>query len=1044
MGAAQAVDRPEALEGAIEHDRGRLRARLRDIVSRPEVRDALFVASPSLDDSIGRWIEDPAGDRGQKVERAIVRYFSRMCTRPTPFGLFAGCSVGTVGERTRLAVAASDTYERHSRLDMDYLHALTEALTREPAIRESLSFRPNSSLYRAAGRLRFVETRLSGERRSHHLVAVEDSEHVRSALSLAERGVRPSGLAGALVDADVTLEDAERFVDDLIESQLLVPDLAFPVTGPEPLDGVLEQLEGVAPASGIAEILGGVRSGLASIDVQGLGVDPERYRALTATLEDLPAKVEPSRLFQVDMIKPAPDATLGERVVEEILRGVELLRRLGAGRDRGSEYLDRFREAFAARYEGREVPLVEALDEDVGVGFDSWGPAGGEAAPLLRALDFPVQPEDKVDWGDRERHLLRMLTAAVAGGVREVVLGPTDVEAIAAKKPASLPGAAAVTATIVGSSAEAIDRGDFTVVLESVVGPSGARLLGRFCHADPVLRKHVEEHLRAEEALDPEAVFAEVVHLPEGRLGNILARPVLREYEIPYLGRSGAPPERRIPVTDLLVSVVGGRIVLRSRRLGRRVIPRLTSAHNFTTGVDIYRFLCLLQADGVKEGLGWGDGPLRDAPFFPRLRIGRMVLSLARWRVDKAEIERLSKLDGAELFRAATDWRAERGLPRTVALADYDNRLVVDLENVLSLESFARAIQGRDEAVLLEVFPGPDELCAKGPEGLFAHEVVIPVIRTARTAEPRGARKEPVDRILPEGFRRSFPPGSEWLYASLFTGTSTADRVLLDVVAPLARDVVASGEADRWFFIRYGDSGWHLRIRFHGVPEALRAAVLPKLELAVTPLIQDGRLSRFLLDTYEREVERYGGPEGIDLAEQLFHADSDAVIEILEMVEEGDEGHDERWRLALAGSAAFLSDLGLSLEEKATLMERLRREFQEELGADARLKRQIGERYRKERAALEALLDPPEDGDHPLAPGFDVLRGRSERLAPIVAELRGLEESGRLWVPVRELAQSYVHMHVNRLIRSAQRAHELVLYDFLARLFHAEKARRAP
>lgn len=33
------------------------------------------------------------------------------------------------------------------------------------------------------------------------------------------------------------------------------------------------------------------------------------------------------------------------------------------------------------------------------------------------------------------------------------------------------------------------------------------------------------------------------------------------------------------------------------------------------------------------------------------------------------------------------------------------------------------------------------------------------------------------------------------------------------------------------------------------------------------------------------------------------------------------------------------------------------------------------------------------------------------------------------------------HMHVNRLVRSAQRAHELVLYDFLARLYAAQSAR---
>jgi hypothetical protein len=36
-------------------------------------------------------------------------------------------------------------------------------------------------------------------------------------------------------------------------------------------------------------------------------------------------------------------------------------------------------------------------------------------------------------------------------------------------------------------------------------------------------------------------------------------------------------------------------------------------------------------------------------------------------------------------------------------------------------------------------------------------------------------------------------------------------------------------------------------------------------------------------------------------------------------------------------------------------------------------------------------------------------------------------------------------MHVNRMIRSAQRAHELVLYDLLVRLYESQVARaKAP
>ena len=71
-----------------------------------------------------------------------------------------------------------------------------------------------------------------------------------------------------------------------------------------------------------------------------------------------------------------------------------------------------------------------------------------------------------------------------------------------------------------------------------------------------------------------------------------------------------------------------------------------------------------------------------------------------------------------------------------------------------------------------------------------------------------------------------------------------------------------------------------------------------------------------------------------------------------------------------------------------------------------------------------------------------MLRRRSERLAPLCAELRARAAAGRLNQSLADLAPSFIHMHVNRMIRSAARAHELVLYDFLFQL-HESRAARA-
>jgi lantibiotic biosynthesis protein len=1043
-------DASEALSAAVAADRARLRSRLRELAARPEVREALFLASPSLFDGLEIWIKDPDGKKGQRAERALVRYLFRMTARATPFGLFSGCSLGPVDPvdpkaPTRLTLTPRSSYERHTRLDMDYLFALCEDLGKDEALRERLLYRPNSSLYAAAGRLRYAEARLIKKIRSHHLVAVERTEYLDSTLARAAEGARIADLAQALVDADpdgeITFEDADAYVRELVDSQILVSDLSPPVTGPEAVHDLIDQLGRLPTEAG--ERLARARDALAALDASGPGASPERYLDIARDLEAMPTPVEMARLFQLDMVKPADRPSLGGAVLEEIGRGIDILRRIS---NRRADLMEKFRKDFVDRYgDGREVPLVEVLDEEIGIGFEKSGDAGAEASPLLQGLVLGAPAaEAGSPWTQRETFLLIRLSEALAAGTQEIELTPADVERMVppgaggeGPELAYLADAFQVMATLAAASPEAADAGDFRVLLGGAVGPSGARLLGRFCHADPELSRRVEEHLRAEEAFAPDAVYAEIVHLPQGRIGNILSRPVLREHEIPFLGRSGAPDAKQIPVTDLTVSVSGQQVVLRSQRLGREVVPRLTSAHNYRRGsLGIYRFLCILQSQNVQGGAGWSWGALESSPFLPRVTAGRVVLSRAAWWMTKEEIKALAKEKDAARMAAVRAWRTRRRLSRLAVLADGDNELLVDFDNVLSVDTFLDVVEDREQARILEMFPGPDELCARGPEGRFVHEMVIPYVMTPKEATARAAARPPLPPV-----RRSFPPGSEWLYVKLYTGTATADVLLREVVAPVVREAVGSGVADSWFFIRYGDPEWHLRLRFHGDPRELHSRVLPALGDAAAPLLEDRRLWRLQLDTYEREVERYGGPEGIGLTERLFGVDSEAVLDLLELLE-GDEGADVRWRLTLLGIDRLLADLGLDAAGKLAVLERMSRSFWREFKGDKNMRIQLDQRLRGDRKSLALLLDGDPEASAPFAPALALFDRRSRDFAPIVAEMARLESEGRLTSSVREMAASFVHMHVNRFIRSAARAHEMVLYDFLHQLYASREARQ--
>jgi lantibiotic biosynthesis protein len=1051
--APAALDDHTQLSEALMHDRSCLRAQMRDLVQTPAIREAIFVASPDLDAAVDQWLVDPDSPRVRGVERSLVRYLTRMSARPTPFGLFASTCLGVIGDTTRLIVAPIADCRRHTRLDTDYLTLLADALARDATFSVGLRYQPNSSLHRAADRWRYVETRLENKARAHHLVAVDDSAALQETIARASEGVDRAALASALVDEDVTAEEADAYIGELIESQILVSELACPVTGTEPLEHLTTVVARLPAGAETADRLATIGADLDAIDRGDVRIDPARYRAIAHALSAFPATGDPARLFQVDLVRRGPSVTLGRDVLDEIRHGASLLHRL-APRDDGE--LARFRAAFVERYEQREVPLLEALDEESGIGAALGEGSSRDASPLLRGFELPAAPFQTIPWGAREAGLLRRVGDALAAGRDAIDLSAADVDALAVPDPPPLAAAFAVMATVAAADEAACARGEFRVVLHSVSGPSGAALLGRFCHADPVLASHVRQHLRDEEALDPDAVFAEIVHLPQGRLGNILLRPTLREFEIPYLGHSGAPADRQIAVSDLTLSVSGDRFVLRSRRLGRRIVPRLTTAHNFRFGsLGVYRLLCLLQADGHMAGCGWSWGVLSALPYLPRVTCGRLVLSRATWNVTATEIRSLIGAKDAERYARVQTWRHTRRLPRWVVVADGDNTLPIDLDNVLAVESFVQLLNGRSQLALCELYPGPDELLARGVDGRFVHEIIVPFTtasargagvtrRTAATESRRCEVRAPAV-ITRQGTRvaqRVFPPGSLWTYAKIYAGPSAADLLLHEVLGPLSRALIASGDIDLWFFVRYADPDPHVRWRLHAsTPHRARAA-RRAVEDAIAPLIDAGRVRRLAFDTYEREVERYGGAYGIDVAEQVFCADTEAALDILAATRaESDAGIDVRWRLALSGADRLLCDLGLGVDARRAVARRLRDSFGKECRVDTGTRGQLAARYRGVQRELLAQLESGNSATPAMADGLAALARRSARLRGPARELACLEQDQRLTVPVAELAESYVHMHINRLLRAEHRLHELFLYDFLARLHEQAAAR---
>jgi thiopeptide-type bacteriocin biosynthesis protein len=1028
-------------------DRGRAETRaalesaliryLRAWVRVPEVREALRVASPSISAAVSSWLEAEAPP--PDVTRVVLRYVLRMASRPTPFGLFSGCSVGRIGSRSHIEFAERARYRRFTRLDVQNLVQLAQVLGRRAEIAASVWYFPNSSLYACGGQFRYAELRTATPAGApeYALVGSARSAPLDTLVECAARGATLAELSAKLEERHGASADAAReFLETLIENQFLVSELQPLVTGEEPLGALAATLHRRAPEHPATRIVAELRALLERLDGAGVCGDPAAHEALQRSWDALTGEAPAAAtLVTVDLFKPVVEAQLDRRVVNTVRDAVYALHRIVPYEE--PKALRRFREAFVERWETAEVPLSLALDADLGIGF---GTSTMDPAPLLEGIDLPSSADGgERTFAERDSWLLHRIVEAERTGALEWALDASDLDALAlAEAPPDLPSAFEVNFSLGARSAAALEEGDFSVVLHSLIGPSGGRYLARFCQGDPDLERGLAGLLQAEEAAQPDVVFAELVHLPAGRAGNVVLRPVLRALEIPYLGRAGAPSDRQIPLSDLLISVREERIVLRSARLDREVRIRSTTAHDFNLSeVAVYRFLCALQFQGCRSGLRWSWGAVADAPFLPRVRLGRAILSAASWRLSKAEIRGIEAVAGRAA--ALRELRRRRRLPRVVCLTDGDRVLPIDLDNEIAVEALLDLLKGRDSVSLAEMIPTPSDTRASGPEGRFTTEIVLPFV----PASPAPGSSAPVAASSPA--RRTFAPGSEWLFVKVYLGTMSADGVLRDAIAPVARRALRDGHADAWFFIRYGDPNWHIRCRLHGDPRTLSGEVLVQLHRALSPLLGDGVVSRVSIDTYVREVERYGGAEAIEVAESIFHVDSECVVDLLDQLEAAEDPGRLRWQLALLGTHRLLLDFGLDTTAARRVAGEMRDSMAKRWAFGGAFERQVGATFRRERAGIESLVD------HRGACagcwiGGEALDLRSEHLAMVVERLRHLERSGALRQPTHQLVKSYGHMFLNRVLCSQHAEQEFVIWDFLYRLYtsQAVRERRSP
>ncbi|MFI1415005.1 lantibiotic dehydratase [Streptomyces sp. NPDC020707] len=828
---------------------------LREIWAASEDAEALEHAAPTLAAQVEALFaaDEPSARNVRRAALSVARYLLRAQHRPTPFGLFAGITTATVGPR-----AQAEWGTRHAvtaRAGAEWLATVVQRLETCPALLDRLAVLVNNTISVRGDRLIVpfqADSRVDGPRAVEASLALTDP--VQTVLAASRTPIQVDALAGKLTAEfpGTAPERVQQLIEGLIRRRVLLTALQAPSTETDPLAYLLDQLdaadaEAVGPVSDTVRELHAIYADLTTCKTSATRKQvSRRMRALEPGLHRHPLALD----LRLDARLALPEA-----VAREAERAAWALARVCA-RPYGTTAWGDYHQKFYERYGiGTMVPLGEVV-ADSGTGF----PEGYPGAPA-----GPQRPQ----LSTRDDALVRIAQTAVLDGHTEVVLTDellSDLD-VGPKSP-RVPPHLEIGVRVHAASVEDLDRGRFRLEIVSVSRGAGVSC-GRFLS---VLAADDHAALAAElsdlPAADDDTVPVQLSFpplLPQSahvtRTPQVL--PTLLSVE-----EHRAPAAQVLTPEDLAVACDGRRMYLAAPARGHRVEPVGMHALNLQDHTPpLVRFLTELSRAQCAQVTVFDWGAAAAMPYLPRLRYGRTVLAPARWRLVSADLPPLDR-PSADWDAALEDWQMRRSAPRRVFLVEGDRRLFLDLDQA-GHRTLLRQHLNRAGAAVLHEAPSPE---AYGWCDGRAHEVVLPLKATRAPGWPP-LPTPTVTRTLSSAQIQT-PAASSVLLAAVYGDLRRQDTLLTQYLPGLLERLGAPS----WWFIRFRDPDQHLRLRITLPDPGAFAETAGKVAVWAEELRAAGLVSDLRFPTSYREMGRWGSGVAWEAAEDVFRADSRAVL----------------------------------------------------------------------------------------------------------------------------------------------------------------------
>jgi len=988
--------------------------KLDELLQRDWFKLAIYLASPDFYQRLAT--NGFSGRQLNSKERiTLLKYYNRMSFRPTPFGAFSSFAAVTYADvSTNIQLPKENEWRLKLLFDQHAVFKLAEILIGEDVEKESFSSNP--TLYRINKEFRYIKTLTDAEtgKTSYRLESFEANRFTKSLLLFLKR--QPESYTGIInytkINASCSDADAGEYLQFLIGEQIVLSKHNITILGESYLRRLLDS--GFLKAASKKQL----KSLLEQLDKIQFA-DIAGVESFVKHVNDIFLKHEvkaPAQLFYANMERPVTGSL--SAVHQEQLTGalncLQTLIPLGE-----SKALAEFKKQFKARFDLQKIPLLQALDPETGIAYGDNANTDTNN-PLLQ--DMPVDSsntkQEIISWSETTRLLFQKWNeqATVGAGI---VIDDDDLAKLPGRSQLPMPPSMPIMFRLCGE----------TIFIEAAGGASATSLIGRFTVLSPAVKAIADEIVKHEQRQNPGVIFAEINQLSDHHVDNINRRLSVYEYEMTINSPGILNPDKQVQLDDLVLSVVNDELIIESVKLKKRIIPRLSSAYNYQNHqLNLLRFLGDVQHQGIHSNFTFDlETMFPGMPFYPRVTYKQTILCLAKWYLSEDHLKRLINGVSENAVNEVRKLKMEEQWSRYIAVGRSDQQLIFDLDDDAQALFFVDCIKTETNVRITEHLMCYDEGLKDHNEKPMVNQFITILLASQKTYNPL-----PEQKMLPTKQVREFIPGSKWVYFKIYCSPTRANELLVKKILPVLRALHEQTES--WFFIRYIDTGAHIRLRIL-VKEEFLGNVLTMLKAKLSLDVRYQLIQDYRADVYRRELERYGA-DIIEDVEKVFEKSSNLIIYYLKQATVPDFAFSYH-SIAMVSAVEIIARFFPVITDRMRFAQQMVQSFSLEHKDAKALKFSLDKKYRALKDEIALLLD--NTGSYYKKLGLTALNKQLHNSIDVITSKVDNFSTERK----NQLAADIIHMHLNRLFPDEQRYQELIVYHCLYKHLQAVIARNS-